>query len=284
MIQKLALGTVQFGLQYGINNEIGQVTPSRINEILSLAHYSGVELIDTAHSYGDSEEQLGVANINKFKVVSKLPVDFKDVKTTFELSTQRLKVDKLYGYLLHSFSIYKSTPQIWEELVALKNLGKVNKIGFSLYTIDELDKILDDGIIPDLIQIPFNIFDQHFTERLHLLNSLGVQIHTRSTFLQGLFFSDVKKINSHFSSVKSKIEKIQSLAIDNNMKINELCIQFVLLTANIDKVVVGVDSVNQLKENITSFGNSQMNLKCYENLLDLKENNTEIIYPQNWKF
>ena len=158
---KLVLGTVQFGLQYGVNSA-GRPSQETVKSILNKAAKGGITTLDTSSAYGNSEEVLGesIAPSELFNIVSKYPKGETRVGEMFSGSLKRLKVDRLYGYLLHHFEVYKNNPAVWDEFVALKESGKVQKIGFSLYTPEELEFIQKNGSPFDLIQVPFNIFDK----------------------------------------------------------------------------------------------------------------------------
>ena len=160
-MSKIVLGTVQFGLQYGVNSA-GRPSQDAVKGILEEAAKGGITTLDTSSAYGNSEEVLGecITLDENFKIVSKYPKGETPVGEMFHGSLKRLKVNQLYGYLLHHFEVYKNNPAVWDEFVALKESGKVQKIGFSLYTPEELEFILNNGSPFDLIQVPFNIFDK----------------------------------------------------------------------------------------------------------------------------
>ena len=130
---KLVLGTVQFGLQYGVNSA-GRPSEDAVKGILTEAAKGGITTLDTSSAYGNSEEILGecISPDEDFKIVSKYPKGETPVGEMFHGSLKRLKVNQLYGYLLHHFEVYKNNPKIWDEFVALKESGKIQKIGFSL--------------------------------------------------------------------------------------------------------------------------------------------------------
>ena len=136
---KLVLGTVQFGLDYGVNNQSGQVQQSEVNKILQLAKESGIKKIDTSSAYGTSESVLGKSlseNNLQFHIISKYPQSENSVAAIFASSLEKLQQKKLYGYLVHHFEFYQSHPQLWEKMKDLKAEGKIDKIGFSIILIN----------------------------------------------------------------------------------------------------------------------------------------------------
>lgn len=190
---KLVLGTVQFGVNYGINNISGQVPLDEVRTILRIAAKNGVKTLDTSSAYGNSEIVLGNALKNtdfQFDIVSKYPKSDLGVREIFQKSLDNLGVKSLYGYLVHHFEFYQEHPEIFSEMTALKNEGKIHKIGFSLYNVGQLNYLMDNNVKFDILQFPYNIFDRQFEPFMTDLTNRGVEIHTRSAFLQGLFFKD----------------------------------------------------------------------------------------------
>ena len=274
---KLVLGTVQFGVQYGVNS-VGRPNAAMVHSILNEAYANDITILDISSAYGNAEEILG-ANIDKgcsFKIVSKYPKCDKSVGDSLRQSLRDLKVDKLYGYLLHHFSVYQDNPNMWKEMVHLKRTGKVDKIGFSLYTTDELERIITDDIEFDLIQIPYNIFDRQFEPFFPLLKDKGVEIHVRSTFLQGLFFRDRENLPEKLQPLKPYLEQLDAHAQKEQISIAELALNYNLQNKYIDGVLIGVDNVEQLKTNLSSIIDSPINLS-----ISVQEK--ELLNPVNWK-
>jgi aryl-alcohol dehydrogenase-like predicted oxidoreductase len=280
MNSKLALGTAQFGLNYGINNSNGQIKMSDIQEILAFANSANLEILDTAFSYGNSEENLGYFDLNSFKIISKLPpCKVDDVEAILVRSLERLRQTKLYGYLFHHFSTYQEDEKTIEKLQELRAKGKIQKIGFSLYNPNELEILFDKNIDFDLVQVPYNLFDQRFDAYFPLLKSKGIEIHTRSAFLQGLFFRDLNKIPKHFKSVLPQLSQLNQYEINKNA----LCLNFVVSNPNIDKVVIGVDNVEQLKMNVDSLKELSKVQLIRTKLRTLQVDNEQIINPTFWQ-
>lgn len=284
---KLALGTVQFGLDYGINNQHGQVSYQNVKEILTLAHRNGIGLLDTAVAYGDSEAVLGKALQElqlPFDVVSKLPPKMTqgEVVTVLNKSLERLQIDRLYACLFHNFEDFEQTPALFDELVQAKHQGKVNKVGFSVYYPQQITFLLKKGIPFDLVQLPYNVFDQRFGELFPLLKEQGIEIHTRSTFLQGLFFKNRDILPKHFNSVANKIESLRQLSKTHQIPLAVLLLNFVQLQPDIDQVVIGVDLPQHLKDNLISVDFLEKTRNIYSDLQQLKENNEQIILPFHW--
>lgn len=275
-MSKIVLGTVQFGLQYGVNSA-GRPSEEAVKGILAEAAKGGISTLDTSSAYGNSEEILGecVTSEENFKIVSKYPKGETPVKEMFNASLKRLKVDSLYGYLLHHFEVYKSNPKVWDEFIALKNSDKVKKIGFSLYTPEELEFILDNKSPFDLIQVPFNIFDKKFLPYMKELHDKGVEIHVRSTFLQGLFFKDRNALPEKLKPMKKYLLQLDEFSKASGLSISEIALNYNLQNPYIDGVLIGVDNVEQLQMNLNSVKDTPIDIE-----VEVKEQ--ELLNPVNW--
>ena len=273
---KLVLGTVQFGLQYGVNSA-GRPSEEAVKSILAEAAKGGISTLDTSSAYGNSEEILGesITPDEGFKIVSKYPKGETPVAEMFKGTLERLKVNYLYGYLLHHFEVYKNNPKIWDEFVALKESGEVKKIGFSLYTPEELQFILDNKSPFDLIQVPFNIFDKKFLPLMKEVHEKGVEIHVRSTFLQGLFFKDRNALPEKLKPMKKYLLQLDDFSKASGLSISEVALNYNLQNPYIDGILIGVDNVEQLKMNLASVKNTPIDIE-----IDVKEQ--ELLNPVNW--
>ncbi len=273
---KLVLGTVQFGLQYGVNSA-GRPSQEAVKNILNEAAKGGITTLDTSSAYGNSEEVLGesIATPGEFKIVSKYPKGETPVGEMFNSSLKRLTVDRLYGYLLHHFEVYKNNPKVWDEFIALKESGKVQKIGFSLYAPEELEFILKNGSSFDLIQVPFNIFDKKFLPYMKELHEKGVEIHVRSTFLQGLFFKDRNTLPEKLQPMKKYLLQLDEFSKKIGLSISEIALNYNLQNPYIDGVLIGVDNVEQLQMNLNSVKDTPIDIE-----IEVKEQ--ELLNPVNW--
>lgn len=284
---KLVLGTAQFGMDYGINNDIGRLPKDDVFAILGLAKESGIEVIDTAFDYEESEAVLGdffKDHKDSFKVISKLPACTREkVRIFFDSSLKRLGVDYLYAYLIHLFDAYQKDMGIWEELKRLRGDKLVSKIGFSLYYPFELELLLSEKVSFDIIQIPYNIFDRRFEKYFPVLRRDGVEIHVRSVFLQGLFFKDTNKLSSGFADVKNKLTRLHGLSQDTGIPEQALCLTFATMNDFIDKVIIGVDTKKQLKSNIDALRYEDRVRTIQGELFSFKEDNEDVLVPSRWK-
>lgn len=278
MNSKLILGTVQFGCQYGINS-VGRPDEGKVFDILELAFHSGITTLDTSSAYGNSEYILGKV-LSKtdfsFQIISKYPESDLSVEAVLEQTLTDLKVSSVYGYLLHHFHVYRNNPEIWKSFLALKEKGKVKKIGFSLYSPVELEILLLADVPFDLIQFPYNLFDRKFEPYLELLHKRGVEIHVRSTFLQGLFFMDRERLPEKLKPLKSYLGILDDYVKETHMTVAEVALNFNLQNSFIDGVLIGVDTVEQLQDNLQNISDKRVELS-----IDIKEK--ELLNPTNWR-
>ncbi len=250
-INKIALGSAQFGSDYGVSNNQGQTSLSEIKNILLFCQENNIDTLDTAMAYGSSEENLGKFALQKFNIISKFIVSDDNVENLFKQSLNNLNLSALYAYLYHR--PLEANKDNWRHLQCLKEKGNIYKIGFSFNTLDETSFVLDKGFIPDLIQIPFNIFDDRFQNiAIELRNKYNTEIHTRSTFLQGLFFIKASELNDYFTPIRNILEKLQK-AYKNDLP--TYLMHYVLQQNFIDKIVLGVNNKTQLKNNMDALLN-----------------------------
>lgn len=283
----LALGTVQFGLDYGIKNERGRVPEEEVRTILEAASSAGIDTLDTAAAYGDSERVLGAAmrdGCRVFKVVSKLlsePV--YPARDELIASLERLGLDRLYAYMFHSSSTYERNPACFHELAECKAAGLVEKIGFSLYRPEEAERLLDSGLGIDIVQVPYNLLDRRFERIFGRLKSEGVEIHVRSVFLQGLLLMDSTMLDDRFDSVRGQIKSIETAGRESGLDAATLCIGFAAHNTNVDRIIIGVDGMENLQANIRAFNRRSEASPVLERLGDISVADENIILPFKWK-
>jgi aryl-alcohol dehydrogenase-like predicted oxidoreductase len=290
---KIAIGAAQFGMNYGISNINGKTTQFEVSRILKYAEKNEINYIDTASKYGDSEQTIGsIVEQNKYNIITKTPtfhdeniirnIHLNELKKSFKQSLNLLKQNHIYGLLAHSCDdlLKPGGDILFEEMERLKLLGIVNKIGVSVYSSYQIEAILDKYTI-DLIQLPLNIVDQKilYDGSLLRLKEKGVEIHVRSVFLQGLLLMPLSKLPIYFSAIKPTLKKFHSYANSLSLTSLELAIAFVNNINQVDQVVVGFNSLEQLKE---VFLASDVVLDPLD-FSDLSINDTNFTNPSMWK-
>jgi aryl-alcohol dehydrogenase-like predicted oxidoreductase len=255
---KLALGSAQFGTNYGVANTAGRVSIEMADAILRKAKLSGMDTIDTAIAYGDSESVLGGLGVQEWRVVSKLPrvpEECSDVicwvRTQMQESLRRLGLKRMYGLLLHQPRqlVEGVGSDLYAALQSLKDDGLVAKLGVSVYGPAELDEIWPMYSF-DMVQAPFNVLDRRLVDSgwaLRLKNS-GVEVHTRSTFLQGLLLMPADKRPDRFSRWSDLWHIWDRWLFETGLTPLQACLRYAISLSVIDRVIVGVDTVTQLHE------------------------------------
>ncbi len=263
---KIALGTAQFGLPYGIANQAGQVTCSAAKVMLDLAAANGIDTIDTAIAYGESEAYLGEAGVQGFRLVTKLPAvpdgcdDVKGwVRGQVAASLARLGVNAVHGLLLHRPEqlLESDGKALFHALQGVKDTGQAQKVGVSIYAPSELEALTSRYRF-DLIQVPFNLVDRrlHATGWLQRLKDEGIEIHTRSAFLQGLLLMPQAIRPAKFSPWSELWRTWHEWLLHHGISAVQACLAFPLSFPEIERVVVGADSVNQLEQIISAATNA----------------------------
>lgn len=209
---RLALGTVQFGLDYGISNRDGQVSDGELDAIIALARRAGIDTLDTAQAYGNAERRLGRRETTDFTLINKLApgLPLADVKAAINNSMRRLGRKRLDGLLLHRSQ--DASQALFESLLALQQQGTIGKLGVSVYSPEELGAWLAAGYPLELVQLPANLLDQRFlrTGWLDKLADMGCEIHVRSLFLQGLLLMAPAQRPDYFHRFSAKLEQFDN--------------------------------------------------------------------------
>jgi aryl-alcohol dehydrogenase-like predicted oxidoreductase len=286
-LNRLALGTVQFGLPYGIFNQVGQVSRPQAKDMLRLAAVNCIDTLDTAIGYGESEACLGEVGVQGFNLVTKLPVMPKscyDVKGWVQdqvaASLARLGVSDIYGLLLHRSDelLGPNGKKLYLALQELKNIGKVKKVGISIYAPSELESVSRLFRL-DLVQAPFNLVDRRLLTSgwLKHLNEDGIEVHTRSAFLQGLLLMPQTAIPAKFTEWTHLWKKWHHWLSVQDVSALQACLAFPQSFPEINRVVVGADSLSQFEQIIVAANSAAQN-----NLPDLQCDEDHLINPTNW--
>ncbi|MEI6300063.1 MAG: aldo/keto reductase [Betaproteobacteria bacterium] len=287
MNNRLALGTVQFGTAYGTGSRAGQVCFDDAAEILQHALAAGLDTLDTAMAYGDSEQRLGRMGVGAWRVISKLPPmpdDCADVSGYVQRSVQgsleRLNLSSLYGMLLHRpYQLLGAQGDVlYRALLNLKTQGLVAKIGVSIYGPEELDSLCSRFAF-DLIQSPFSIFDRRLATSgwLSRLHHSGIEIHTRSAFLQGQLLRAARDRPAGFARWNPLWDRWRGWLDEQALTPLQACLGFVMSRSEIDRVVIGVKNLNQLQEILAS-----LKVSVAAPPATLMSEDVDLINPSRW--
>jgi len=285
---KLALGTVQFGLDYGVANTDGEMDTTTMTSILQQAWAKGIDTLDTAISYGESEKRLGMTNVKDWRIVTKLP-EIPNVCTNIntwilnqvQKSLLRLGVTRISALLLHRPDqlLESNGVEIWKALQDLKQKNIVKKIGFSVYDCNQLDALWD-SFQPNIVQMPYNLLDKRFliSGWMKKMNDSGVEIHVRSIFLQGLLLMSKSDRPEKFNHWKEIWEVLDAWLLEYDITAVEAAISFAMDNPYIDKIVVGVDNVQQLEEILSII----LKRKIVHPPKSLHTSDVRLINPSQW--
>ena len=286
---RLALGTVQFGLPYGVANTQGQVNPEQAETMLGAARDAGINTLDTAIAYGEAEELLGRLGVAGFRLISKIPALREPVSAVddwivgqVEASLKRLRVPRLGGLMLHAPDdlLGPHGPAIARGLQRARDAGLAERIGLSVYSPEQLATLID-RLPLEIVQIPANVFDRRFAETgwLDRLALNGVEVHARSAFLQGLLLMPSERVPSKFGPYRSLIDRWHAWLAGEAAGASpvQACLAHVASYAGIARLVVGADSLVQLKDIIEAA--SAAPLQAPESLASP---GTPLINPAQW--
>ena len=260
---KLALGTVQLGLQYGIRQRIYKPpTREESAEILGCAALHQVSFLDTAFEYGESEDIIGslrspgwspkfITKTPKLREGALFPKTGKLLQKAYEISCADLRVPSCYALLVHSPEnlMQPGGNYLTDALLSLKQAGKVSKVGVSVYDREEIEQVMEHFPI-DMVQLPMNLADQRLLEdgTLIELQSRGVEIHVRSAFLQGALLMELEEVPNGMEGLLPAISELNRRAVASGTTPLHILLRFLLDLKEIDAVVVGVNLAMQLEE------------------------------------
>jgi aryl-alcohol dehydrogenase-like predicted oxidoreductase len=264
---RLGLGTVQFGMDYGVANTEGQVGEQQVAEILAYAAKAGLGVLDTAAAYGDSETVLGryIADSSSFRIVTKtlplrLPVikadDVLKVERVFDASLQRLHQSRVDALLVHHAEdlLVPGGEALYAQLIGWQRSGRIQRIGVSIYDRAQIDQLLERYRF-DLVQLPINVFDQRLVHdgTLEMLQQRGIEIHARSVFMQGLLLMETAHFPTYFNQLVLHHERYRNALKTAGVSPLAAALGFVANRPEVDVTLIGVNSVRHLIECIAAF-------------------------------
>ena len=287
-IKKISIGTAQFGLDYGVKNLTGQINFPDAKKIINEAYRNNIRSIDTAASYGNAETILGELETNKFDITTKLirlPYDEKKVeKWVFEqveMSLTKLNRDVISGILIHDPEILRTDEgkKIFSTLRLAKKKNLIQDIGVSIYHLKDLPELIEEFEI-DIVQAPFNVFDRRLEREgwIDELDNKEIKIQVRSVFLQGLMLMEIEELKKDFNSWIEIFEEWKDWLKKNNLTSYEACLVFIEKFSKIDKVIIGLDSIEQFKMLLNHCKSAK---RRYE-IPEIFTNDLDLIDPLRW--
>ena len=284
-LSKLILGTVQFGLDYGINNSSGKVPAKEVTQILDYAKSVGINTLDTAVAYGNAEEKIGGYHLNNNPFIVNTKFDKRndiDWEDSLRNSLTKLKIPKVNTVMFHSFGAYYQQKENLPNIISKGKGNYFNNIGISVYTNEELKLLLNDQYI-EVIQLPFNLLDNERLRGKFLkqLKEKGKTIHVRSVFLQGLFYKNTDGLSQRLPALIPFLTMLQKITHAENISMNALALQYAYSKEYIDGILIGVDSKLQLEENVYAL-NQKIDMKLFSEIDKIKVSNTDLLNPAKW--
>lgn len=285
---KLILGTVQMGLDYGVNNNSGKIAVEDSHKILLESHKLGITTLDTAEAYGSAHQVIGdFHRCNpqyQFRIVTKIPqnIELEEITSKVEKYIEILNVKNLEVCMFHSFDSFIKNKNAIQELNDLKSKGKIHHIGVSVYTNSQIEYLIDEKSV-SVVQIPFNLLDNYSIkgELIKRLKLSGKIIHTRSAFLQGLFFKNCNDSNVIIQKIKLELKILNNIALRAKCSMEELALSYCLSQKFVDNVIIGIDSIDQLRSNFKASGFKIEN-KVIDEIDLIKINDTDLLNPSLW--
>jgi len=291
---RLALGTAQFGLAYGVSNRDGKTPAHEVRRILEHAFQAGIDTVDTAHHYGESETVLGdlceltrsLRVVTKTRMLHQDPIREADIgilDEAFEHSLIHLRRDSVTGLLVHSAGdlLAVNGDLLYQWLVDMRSAGKAAKIGVSICTPEQATHLLDRYDL-DMIQAPLNLLDRRIvaTGLIDRFRMRGMEIHVRSAFLQGLLFMPPSEIPESLAQARPFVKAIQRRAEESGVSVGALALGFLQRQSQVDRIVIGVNTAEQLAANLQAYATPIEDDQAFDGLVceDLS-----VIDPSTWR-
>lgn len=286
MPARLILGSAQFGSDYGAVNFTGKVPGNQVEEILDFARKAGVNCIDTASAYGNAEQVLGSHDLAGFEIITKVPAisaadsrqAAKSIDDFSKQSCVNLKIASLYGLLLHSARdlIGESSDFVYAGLAAAKESGVTKKIGISVYSADEIEAVLKKFRL-DIIQMPLSVLDQRLLSCLKRMADLGIEVHIRSVFLQGVMLISCEKLPERLRPLVPGISAFQHHAAAQGLSVLEAAIAFVRDLPDVAGIIVGTTGIEEFRATVGAF-----NKASSFHATDLGLKGVDLVDPRRW--
>ena len=291
---KLCLGTVQFGLDYGVNNPNGKPPKTEVFKMLDKALSNGITCFDTAGAYGTAEALLGEYGIKKHnvKVISKLkpnliPEDCTNPEAIVEeqvrYSLATIGVEYLDGYLLHTPENFYNKG-IMRGLQHCREKGLIKNLGVSIYEVQHALDVVSSEVV-DYIQVPYSVFDQRVANSnfFEIARKNNITVFARSAFLQGLILMEQEKVPAHLDMAKEYLTKFDDIIKKYGYSRAQAAFLFTYTHPDVDYIVFGVDNIKQLEEDLELPKYAEGFANCRAELSDSFQNvSKSIIFPSLW--
>ena len=283
----LILGTVQFGMSYGINNSSGRPSLHQVQEMLTTAYRHDIRELDTAQGYGDAENvlRLAISPSEKFLIHSKFSLNDKfttnEIGKLLSKTLENLGVREIGYFFFHKFSDIVSIGKLEEYELQYINVHSMG-LAASIYTEDEFRFVLDCGFIK-AIQLPYNVFDSSLAkvELMKIAKLKGIKLYCRSVFLQGLFFMNPAELPTKLRPFEQPLLALRELSLSSGYSIMDLALGCAKNRTELSGVLIGVDTKEQLLANLKAW-NTELSSTVLDKLSELDFKHKELLLPKNW--
>jgi hypothetical protein len=284
-MNRIVLGGAQLGLPYGILNGGETLSREEVARILDTAVDRGIDSIDTAIAYGQSESIIGETSQNRFNIISKLPplpVDISNVSewvhSQVQGSLSRLKCTSLDALLLHRPQDLTGAQgvELYAAIESLMAEKMIHRFGVSIYSPDDLEGIIDTFEI-HVVQAPLNVFDRRILGVTDQLSALDIEVHVRSVFLQGVLIASPQDRPHRFEPWSEHFALFDEWVRSSGLSAMACCMGFALQQPGIAKLVIGTTSAESLDEIMNSIPNSVLEVPTH-----LQSSVEQLIDPRFW--
>jgi aryl-alcohol dehydrogenase-like predicted oxidoreductase len=284
-MNRIVLGGAQLGLPYGILNGGETLSSEEVARILDTAVGHGIDSIDTAIAYGQSESVIGETAQNRFNIISKLPPLPSEVSNVSEwvhmqvdASLARLNCKSLDALLLHRPQdlVEQHGAELYAAINSLKIKQIIQRFGISIYAPDELDGIIGKFDI-DVVQAPLNVFDRRILGVIDQLTARNIEVHVRSVFLQGVLIASPKDRPQRFQPWSEHFSRFDTWVLSTGVSAMACCLAFALQQTGVAKLVIGTTSAESLTEIMNSIPNMHLEVPA-----DLQSSIEQLIDPRVW--
>ena len=284
-MNRIVLGGAQLGLPYGILNGGETLSSEEVARILDTAVDHGIDSIDTAIAYGQSESVIGETAQNRFNIISKLPPLPSEVSNVSEwvhmqvdASLARLNCKSLDALLLHRPQdlVEQHGAELYAAINSLKIKKIIQRFGISIYAPDELDGIIGKLDI-NVVQAPLNVFDRRILGVIDQLTARNIEVHVRSVFLQGVLIVSPKDRPQRFQPWSEHFAQFDTWVHSTGLSAMACCLGFALQQPGVAKLVIGTTSAESLTEIMNSVPNIHLEVPA-----DLQSSSEQLIDPRVW--
>ena len=284
-MNRIVLGGAQLGLPYGILNGGETLSREEVARILDSAVDHGIDSIDTAIAYGQSESIIGATSQNRFKIISKLPplpVEISNVSEWVHSQVQgsltRLQCTSLDALLLHRPQDLTGAQgaELYAAIGSLMAEKMIHRFGVSIYSPDDLEGIIGTFDI-QVVQAPLNVFDRRILGITNHLSAFNIEVHVRSVFLQGVLIANPINRPQRFEPWSEHFALFDEWVRSSGVSAMACCLGFALQQPSIAKLVIGTTSAESLNEIMTSIPNSVLEVPAH-----LQSSVEQLIDPRFW--